>query len=153
MKKYLYLLSFVIILGLSLPSCGPSEKEIREKIEKERQDSIKAAEALRLEEERKYPHDGIYEWTVEFSNSSRERYREEVGCEIIKGKVVNATWYTSQGRSPMEGSLDGNILHLKGNHSTYPSLWMECEVDLRTGRGKVSNNLVPPTEAKFRKNN
>ena len=57
MKKYLYLLSFVIILGLSLPSCGPSEKEIREKIEKERQDSIKAAEAkaeaLRLEEERK----------------------------------------------------------------------------------------------------
>ena len=153
MKKFLLFIIILFSFDTILNSCGPSEKEIREKIEKERQDSINKAEALRLEEARKYPYDGIYEWNVEFYNLIGELYREEVGCEIKKGKVVDATWYTSHARSPMEGTLDGNILHLKGNHATYPSLWMECEVDLRTGRGKAANNLVAPTEAKFRKNN
>ena len=57
MKKLLLLIIVTFSVGTILNSCGPSEKEIREKIEKERQDSIKAeeakAEALRLETERK----------------------------------------------------------------------------------------------------
>lgn len=57
MKKLIILLFIVSTMCMVMPSCGPSEKEIREKIEKERQDSIKAeeakAEALRLEEENK----------------------------------------------------------------------------------------------------
>lgn len=57
MKKITLLLFTVLTMCIVIPSCGPSEKEIREKIEKERQDSIKAeeakAEALRLEEENK----------------------------------------------------------------------------------------------------
>ena len=157
MKKMLLLIFVSFLFGVTQNSCGPNEKEIREKIERERLDSIKAAEeraeALRLEEERKYPHDGIYEWVVNFYDITGQLYREEVGCEIVKGQVVNATWYTSHARSPMTGTLDGDILHLKGNHATYSGLWMECDVDLRTGRGIVSNNLIAPTEAKFRKTN
>ena len=169
MKIYLHHFSLIVFAGLLLASCGPNEKEIRaqaekeiraqtekeirEKIEQERQDSIKAAEALRLEEERKYPHDGLYEWIVEFSDFTGELYGEEIGCEISKGEVVSATWYSAHDRSPMTGTLNGNILHLKGNNVTYPALWMECEVDLRTGRGKAANNFVPNAEAKFRKNN
>ena len=57
MKKFIKLLFVAFSLSLIFPSCGPSEKEIRERIEKERQDSIRVAnertEALRLEEQRK----------------------------------------------------------------------------------------------------
>lgn len=57
MKKILLLFIISFSIGTIVSSCGPSEKEIREKIERERQDSIRTAkekeEALMQEELRK----------------------------------------------------------------------------------------------------
>lgn len=101
------------------------------------------------------PYDGIYEWQVLFSDFVGDRYKEELGCEIVNGKVVNATWYGSgiSKNATMTGSLTGSILHLSGTQSPF-SLTMECEIDLRTNRGTISiSPLVSTTNARYERLN
>ena len=99
------------------------------------------------------PYDGLYDWYVNYQDMTGQMYREELGCEVKNGRVVDATWYSHPKSSPLTGSLNGNILELSGNNSIYKSLWIKFTIDLRNGRGTVSNNLIPSTEAKFYNNN
>ncbi len=96
--------------------------------------------------------DGLYEWSVTISNGS-DRYKEELGCEISDGKVVNATWYGSRANSPLSAELDGNILTLKGKNALYSDIWIECVIDLRTSRGTIASPLVPTTNVRFERLN
>ena len=97
MKKLIILLFIVSTMCMVMPSCGPSEKEIREKIEKERQDSIKAeeakAEALRLEEEKKREEE------------EQKKEREWKSSEIGKGWAL----IKSRLKSPSTASLVNHV--------------------------------------------
>lgn len=96
--------------------------------------------------------DGLYEWSVTVSNGS-DRYKEEIGCEISDGKVVNATWYGSRANSPLSAELYGNTLTLKGHNALYSNIWIECVIDLRTGRGTIASPLIPTTNVRFERLN
>lgn len=97
MKKYIYILSFLVIFGLSLPACGPNEKETREKFEKIRQEIIKEAEAKaeadRLEEEKKREEE------------EQKKEREWESSEIGKGWAL----IKSRLKSPSTASLVNHV--------------------------------------------
>lgn len=107
---------------------------------------------LNAEENYEREFDGLYEWSVSVSNGT-DRYKEEIGCEISDGKVVNATWYGSHANSPLSAELDGNTLTLRGQNALYSDIWIECIIDLRTDRGTIASPLVPTTNVRFERLN
>ena len=148
MSSKLFLVGALLAM---LCSCNNQAKQ--QEIERQRQDSIQAAERAEQEVSESNPYDGLYDWYVNYQDMTGQMYREELGCEIKNGQVVEATWYSYPKSSPMTGTLNGNMLELSGNNSVYKSLWIKFTIDLRNGRGTVSNNLIPSTEAKFHNNN
>ena len=99
------------------------------------------------------PYDGLYEWEVLFADLAGSRYREEIGCEIVNGKLVNAIWYGDRKNSPLEGSLDGNILTLSGKHTIYSAIWIKCSIDMRTGRGTIAMPTISQTNVRYNRLN
>ena len=79
-----------------------------------------------------------------------------VDSDIDVSKVTHPVVYLKENVLIVGGtgtSSDPYILELSGNNSIYKSLWIKFTIDLRNGRGTVSNNLIPSTEAKFYNNN
>ncbi|MBP5306661.1 MAG: hypothetical protein J6Y79_01255 [Paludibacteraceae bacterium] len=143
-KRLMYL--FLITASLIAGSCRNQTNE-----NQTNENQTNGADKQEVSESN--PYDGLYDWYVNYQDMTGQMYREELGCEIKNGRVVEATWYSYPKSSPMTGTLNGNMLELSGNNSVYTSLWMKFTIDLRNGRGTVSNNLIPPTEAKFHNNN
>ena len=133
MKKYLFW-SLCLLVVIATTGCGGGKKS---------------------ESKPSNPYDGIYEWQVVFSNLIGERYKEELGCEIVNGKVVKATWYGSgrmSSNATMTGSLTGSTLKLSGTNPY--SFTMECEIDLRTNRGTISiSPLISTTNVRYERLN
>ena len=173
MKKFFYL-SIAISLSICLISCGgrntAKDMEIEQlrdslesykafQLEKDTEiaqllDSLESYKAIQLESERQQlqKNDGVHEWYVVFSDIAGKKYKEEFGCEIKNGEIVEANWYAYPKTAPMKGSISGDILKLRGEENSLFENFIEITMDMRTGRGTFSNPIVKNQEVKFIKN-